>query len=280
MHKIFLSLLVLVSFAFPQQYIYQYSLGKFNDASSFHINSAAFVYIVDAGNSQVFKIDTLGKSLKDVGGYGWQDSQFDSPSNVFATTLNIYVADKNNHRIQRFDKDLNFISSLYTRENDDQNSRFGYPLGCVISNQGDLFILDSENKRVVKFDLFGNYIQNFGGYDYGKYALGSPLDMAADQNNNIYVINGKKIFIYDQFGNGMGEMESVEELTSIKIVFNNMTITSKNNIYFLDLSKGFGRPEKLTLDFVQGAGDIKASFVFNAKLYVLTTKEILVYQKP
>ena len=280
MLKLLLALLVLSSAAFPQQYIYQYSLGKFIEASSFHINSAGFIFITDAGNNQVSKIDTLGKTLKEVGGFGWGDSQFDNPSNVYATTLNIYVADKNNHRIQRFDKDLNFISSLSTRENDDQNTRFGYPLACVISNQGDLFILDSENKRIVKFDLFGNFIQNFGGYDYGKYSLSSPIDMAGDRNNNIYVINGKKIFIYDSFGNGIGEMDGAEELTSIKIIFNNMTINSKDNIYYFDLNKGIGRPEKLTIDLSEGAGDIKASFIFNSKLYVLSSKEIMVYQKP
>lgn len=280
MHKFLLFLLVSSFAVFPQQYIYQYSLGKFNDASSFHINSAGFIFVTDAGNSQVSKLDTLGKTIKEVGGYGWQDSQFDSPSNVFATTLNIYVADKNNHRIERFDKDLNFISSLYTRENDDQNSRFGYPLGCIISNQGDLFILDSENKRVVKFDLFGNYIQNFAGYDYGKYSLHSPIDMAADQTNNIYVVDGKKILIYDQFGNGMGEMTGAEDLSAIKIIFNNMIINSKSNIYYYDLSKSIGQPEKLNIDLSEGAGDVKASFIFNSKLYVLTSKEILVFQKP
>jgi hypothetical protein len=255
-------------------------LGKFNDASSFHINSAGFIFITDASSSQISKLDTLGKTIKDAGGFGWQESQFDFPSNIFATTLNIYVADKNNHRIQRFDKDLNFISALYTRENDDKNSRFGYPLGCVISNQGDLFILDSENKRIVKFDLFGNYIQNFGGYDYGKYALNSPVDLAADQNNNIYVVDGKKIVIYDSFGTGMGAMETAEDLISIKIIFNNMTINSKNNVYYYDLTKGLGQPEKLNVDLTEGAGDIKATLIFNSKLYVLMPKEILVFKRP
>jgi hypothetical protein len=265
--------------AFPQQYIYQYSLGKFNEASSFHINSAGFIFLTDAGENQIFKLDTLGKNLKEAGGYGWQDSQFDYPAYVFATTLNIYVADKNNHRIQRFDKDLNFISSLYTRENDDKNSRFGYPLSCVISNQGDLFILDSENRRIVKFDLFGNYIQNFGGYDYGKYSLNSPVDLATDQNNNVYVVDAKKIVIYDQFGNGIGEMDAAEDLSSINIIFSNMTINSKNNIYYYDLRKGFGQPEKLNVDLSDGTGDIKGTFVFNSKLYVLMSKEILVFQR-
>ena len=174
---------------FPQQYIYQGSIGKFNNASSFHINSAGFLYITDSGNNDVYKMDTLGKIIKTTGGYGWAEATFDNPLHIFATALSIYVTDKNNHRIQRFDKDLNPISSLSTRDNDDPNSRFGYPLSCVISAQGDMFILDSENKRILKFDLFGNFIQNFGGYDYGKYALNNPIAMAGDQNNNLYVVD-------------------------------------------------------------------------------------------
>jgi DNA-binding beta-propeller fold protein YncE len=224
-------------------------------------------------------MDTLGVQLKESGGYGWQDGTFDYPSNVFATPLNIYVADKNNHKIQRFDKDLNFISTLFTRDNDDPNSRFGYPLACVISNQGDLFILDSENRRIVKFDLFGNFIQNFGGYDYAKYALNSPVSMASDMNNNLYVADGKNIIIYDQFGTGAGEINTPEVISSINIIFSNMTFNSKENVYFYDLERRTNPPEKLLIDSNEFSGDIKGSFIFNSKLYILTSKEILVFQR-
>src|ERR1035437_9828666 len=272
--------ILLQSWAFPQTYIYQGSIGEFNNASSVHINSAGFLFITDSGNDEIYKMDTLGKIYKTTGGHGWAEATFDNPIYIVATPLTIYVADKNNHRIQRFDKDLNPISSLSTRDNDDPNSRFGYPLSCVIAPQGDLFILDSENKRILKFDLFGNFIQNFGGYYYGKYALNNPVAMAVDQNNYLYVADGKTILIYDQFGNGIGEIMGVGDFVSINIIFDNMTINSKDKIYYYDLSQRTGQLENIKIDLDNTKEEIKSSLIVNKKLYVLTSKEIHIFQKP
>lgn len=279
MFLIIIFIIFLQSFALPQNYIYQGSIGTFTNAASFHINPAGFLYVTDSATNEIFKIDTLGKVLKSTGGYGWTEATFDDPVDVFATPLDIYVTDKNNHRIQRFDKDLNPVSSLSTRDNDDPNSRFGYPLSCIISVQGDMFILDSENKRILKFDLFGNFIQNFGGYDYGKYALHNPIGMAGDQNNNLYVIDGNVIFIYDQFGNGIGEITGTENFSAINIIFNNMTINSKDKIYYYNLSQRTNQLENINLDLNEVTGDIKSTLIFNKRLYLLTSKEILIFQK-
>jgi hypothetical protein len=272
--------ILLQSWTYPQTYIYQGSIGAFINASSFHINSAGFLLITDSGNDEIYKMDTLGKVRKTTGGHGWGESTFDNPVDIFATPLSIYIADKNNNRIKRFDKDLNPISSLYTRDNDNPNSRFGYPLSCVIAPQGDLFILDSENKRILKFDLFGNFIQNFGGYDYGKYALNNPAAMAVDQNNYLYVADGRTILIYDQFGNGIGEIKGMEDFVSINIIFNNMTINSKDQIYYYDLSERTGQLENIKINSEEITGDIQSTLIFNNKLYVLTSKEIQIFQIP
>ena len=167
---------------YSQGFIYSSSIGKFKDASSFCITSAGFIYVTDSGTNEVYKLDTLGNVLKYAGGYGWDDGMFDNPSDVYANPLSVYVCDKNNHRVERFDKDLNYIWQLNTRNSDTTGQRFGYPLGCAVSRQGDLYILDSENKRIVKFDLFGNFALNFGGYDAGIYSLVNPKKIAVSDN--------------------------------------------------------------------------------------------------
>jgi outer membrane lipoprotein-sorting protein len=143
-----------------------------------------------------------------------------------------------------------------------------------------MFILDSENKRILKFDLFGNFIQNFGGYDYGRYALNDPTGIAGDLNNNLFVIDGSTILIYDQFGNGIGEINGKENFSAINIIYNNMTINSRDNIYYYDLSHRTDQMEKISIDSKEISGDIKSTLIFNTKLYVLTSKEILIFQRP
>ena len=230
----FLLLFFIIPNLFSQQFSYDYSIGEFKDASSLSISPAGFIYVTDSGIDEVYKIDTLGKSLKNIGGYGWDEELFDNPVDVFATDLSVYVCDKNNHRIQRFDKDLNFISSLSTRDSNNPDEQFGYPLSCAASNQGDLYILDSENKRVIKFDLFGKFIQNFGGYDAGEYILTNPEKLAIAASN-IFVLNKNNITVFDQYGNGILKIGTDNKLNDVNSMFNFLTLTADSSIYLTDL---------------------------------------------
>ena len=102
------SLLISYS-AFSQTFRYNYSIGKFKNASAFTITAAGIIYVSDAASDEVYKLDTLGNYLRDVGGYGWDEGAFDQPVDVFANPLSVYVSDKNNHRIQKFTPDGDFI---------------------------------------------------------------------------------------------------------------------------------------------------------------------------
>lgn len=276
--KILLFLLTLTGILSAQDFSFNFSLGKFSSASSFYLNSAGFLFITDSGTDKVYKYDSLGTYIQETGGYGWGEAAFDDPVDVFATTLNVYVSDKNNHRIQRFDKDLNFISELSTRENDRSEERFGFPLGCVTSGQGDLFILDSENKRVLKFDLFGNFIQTLGGIDAGIYTLSNPTKLAVSPGNQVFVLDDQKIVVFDNYGNGTGILDTEVKLTGIRIISNYMCVNSRDDIYISDLRKPALELEKINL----GSPDIRPVIVsamrHSNNLYLLTEKEVLVFR--
>lgn len=275
--SIFLVILFAASI-YPQQYVYQGSIGNFRNASGFSLSASGFFYVTDISSDEVIKLDTLGNKLRDAGGYGWTESTFDHPSGVFATPLNIYVCDKNNHRIERFDKDLNFISQLFTRNNDNTAEHFGYPLSCATSNQGDLYILDSENKRIIKFNMFGQFVQNFGGFDAGAFALINPKKLAVSPSNNIYVLDERRLLIFDQYGNGVNILNLDENFINMNIYDNNFSINSLQNIYSATLAG----PD-IQINKVMLIGSPKNVFVSSLiagnKLYVLVRNEILVFNK-
>ncbi len=260
-----------------QTYIYSNTFGKFKSATSFTITSAGFIYITDSGTDEVYKLDTLGNLLKYAGGYGWDEGLFDNPSDVYANPLSVYVCDKNNHRVERFDKDLNFIWQLYTRNSDTTAQRFGYPLGCAVSPQGDLYVLDSENKRVVKFDLFGNFNLNFGGYDAGIYSLNDPKKLAVSENDEIYVGDDKRIVVFDQYGNGISIIKMNDKISGLRIIFNNLTVNSDSTIYLANLNIPDLSLTKLKLLGSNIHFPIIESLIFNNKLYILTRNNIEVF---
>jgi hypothetical protein len=279
--KLILNLLVLliITTSFAQKFSLDYTIGQFKNASSFYINPAGYIYVTDSGTNEVTALDTTGLILKTIGGYGWRESAFDNPADVYSDALKVYVADKNNHRIQRFDKNLNYITQISTRETEIEEERFGYPLSAAISNQGDLFILDSENSRIVKFDIFGNFVQNFGGYDYGDYALQQPRQLAISPQNNIFVIDGKQIIVFDQYGNGVGKITGDYEFKSIRIIFNWMSVTTDNKILIANLRLPKLELKELTIEDKPGNISLVSALIFNKKLYLLSKKEILVFNK-
>lgn len=263
----------------PQEYFYYTSFGKFKNASSIDITSAGYIYITDSGTDEVYKLDTLGNILKYAGGYGWDDGLFDNPSDVYANPLSVYVCDKNNNRIERFDKDLNFIWQLSTRNSDTTDERFGYPLACAVSQQGDLYVLDSENRRIIKFDLFGSFVQNFGGYDAGNYSLTSPKKISVSSDNKIFVLDKDRLVIFDQFGNGLSIIKLDSEQTGINIIFNLLTVNNQKEIYFANLNLPEISLKKIDLITSNSLEDIVSSLIFNNKLYILTKNEIQVFNK-
>lgn len=260
---------------YPQKLIFQGQIGPFNFASSLSINSAGNLYIADAGTNEILKLDTLGNVFKTIGGYGWKESSFDHPDDIFANTLNVYVADKNNDRIQIFDKDLNFLSSL--KRNEDNDSFFRYPIGIAVSNQGDLFILDSDNTRILKFNLRGEFQYQIGGYDYGDYVLSSPVRFTITEDQKIIVIDKNDLIIFDQFGNGINKISLNFEPVNINYTFQNLSLTDGKKVYFRLGSTG---ENDFTFEtFNPDINDeIKDVLIFNSKLYLLTHQTILIYQ--
>ena len=108
-------LLVFISILFtnPNKLVLVMSFGDFKSASSFDIDLNGNFYVSDLEENNITKLDSSGNEIVSIGGYGWSESSFDRPISIITNTLSVYVADENNDRVQRFDKDLNFLS-LYS----------------------------------------------------------------------------------------------------------------------------------------------------------------------
>lgn len=250
--------------------------GKFQNASSFAITMNGIIYVTDSYKNELYKLDTLGNVLTFIGGYGWDTSQFDDPVDVFATPLNVYVADKNNNRIQIFDKDLNFLSVFTTSDNTDNNFAFGYPTSVGVSGQGDMFILDSDNDRILKYDLSGNFSQEIGGVDAGEFSISSPIKFAVSKNGNVFVLESSYVDVFDQYGNGLFKLKTNSEVENINITFSYLTLVNPETVSIINLAnrnKIFNQ-----FKFNDNQTIIADGLVFNNKLYILTKHSIFVFQ--
>ena len=138
------------------------------------------LYLGDAGSHQIFHLDEAGRLLAVRGGYGWDAGLFQFPVGLDASSgLDVWVADKENHRVQRLDKDLNFLSILSAGEGWPNETRFRRPLDVALSKLGELFVLDGDSRQVVRVNTRGEPVLAFGGLDAGEGRLERPCRMIA-----------------------------------------------------------------------------------------------------
>ena len=266
----------MLSKLFPQSYKHVASIGEFNSASAFSITPAGNIYVTDAGTNEIYKLDTLGSILNYIGGFGWDPSAFDNPTDVYSNTLQTFVTDKNNHRIQVFDKNINFLYEFSTEEIDDPNGGFNYPVSAETSTQGDLYVLDSDNQRILKFNLSGNFVLEIGNYDAGNFSLKDPKRLALSQNELLFVADKKQIVVFDRFGTGIKKIPLPFDPENLNILFNNLIINNADSIYRIKLNSQNPVLSKIEFKEKFPAPIVEAS-LFNNKLYVLTERNIHIY---
>lgn len=163
-------------------------------------NNLCYHYVVTAitadGESpvseEVMSIPSPYLNVMHFGEEGMDDGEFNSPTGIAVDKEgNIYVADTDNHSIQKFNKDGTFVSR-WGDEADSEEGKFYYPRGLATSPDGVIYIADSGNNRVQKFDLDGNLINAWGkfgfawrGAEAGKFDV--PWGVATDQQGFLYV---------------------------------------------------------------------------------------------
>lgn len=93
-----------------------------------------------AGNNKVFKFDRTGKLLKTWGAKGTGPGEFDQPHSLaFDSKGRLYIADRNNNRIQVFDQNGNYIKEY---------RQWSRPSGIFIDKHDNLYSADSESESV------------------------------------------------------------------------------------------------------------------------------------
>ena len=127
----------------------------------------------------------------------------------------MFVAEYNNHRIQKFDSSGNFITKWGSWGTGD--GQFRYPIGVAVDSSGDMFVADTANNRIQKFDSSGNFITKWGSWGTGdgqfKYPWGVPVDSSGDvfvadtDNHRIQKFDSSGTYItkWGSYGTGDGQ---------------------------------------------------------------------------
>jgi FOG: PKD repeat len=160
---------------------------------------------------------------------------FDSPIGIAVDSSgNVYVADVDNSRIQKFDSNGKFITKWGSEGTG--NGQFNYPQGIAIDSSGNVYVADVDNNRIQKFDKNGKFITKWGSKGTSNGQFDVPENVAVDSSGNVYVAdtdnyriqkfssNGKFITKWGSEGTGNGQF----------VGQTGIAVDSKSNVYVID----------------------------------------------
>ena len=154
----------------------------------------------------------------------------------------IYIADSLNHRIQQFSPDGLLLNGWGTfanaQDEDAPGGTFNEPWDVAVADDGSIFVADTFNHRIQKFDSTGRFIASWGVFAQGESpeSFWGPRGITIADNGNVFVTDtgNKRVVVFDselnyktQFGGGGFEPGQFDEPVGI-------TINSEGQIIIAD----------------------------------------------
>ena len=169
---------------------------------------------------------------------GKNDNELDKPGGIAVRKDGqIYLVDGGNHRIQIFQSDLQYTSSLYNP--DDKERRSEYLECAALNSAGDLYVTDKRNCNVQVFDNSGKFLFQFGKSGSKRQLkrgqLSNPRGIAIDREDFVYVGGDDGIVsIFDKKGNFVRQFGGFGDQPGQFKEIHGMHIDSTGQLYVCD----------------------------------------------
>ena len=179
-----------------------------NRSSLAAANYSATITVASNGGSETVSVamevqaaQPAGTFLLKWGTSGSAFGQFDSPREVVVDNSgNVYVVDRSNHRIQKFDSSGNFVMGWGSEGTGP--GQFFRPEHADIDSAGNIYVADKGNNRIQKFTSAGAFVTMWGTFGSGDGQFNNPQGVAVDGAGNVYVAdtNNDRIQKFDSSG--------------------------------------------------------------------------------
>ena len=178
------------------------SEGQLHRTYGVAVDGAGNLYIADADNNRIRKVDAAG-TITTVAGTGESgfsgdggpasEGQLDFPVGVAVDGAgNLYIADADNNRIRKVDAAGTITTVAGTGESGfsgdggpASEGQLYYPYGVAVDGAGNLYIADTDNHRIRKVDAAGTITTVAGTGGEGQ--LYYPNGVAVDGAGNLYI---------------------------------------------------------------------------------------------
>jgi len=180
--------------------------GKLKHPADLAIDAERNIWVADYTNNRVEEFDGAGNFVK---AFGWGVSNGESKLEVCTASCqaglsgsgngqlnrpaaiaidpegNLWVADKNNYRIEEFNPKGEYLAKFGTLGSG--NGQFFYPEGIAIDAEGNIWVADSILSRVQEFNPKGEFVKVVATEGTGNGQVKAPAGLAIDAEGNLWI---------------------------------------------------------------------------------------------
>jgi predicted membrane-bound mannosyltransferase/streptogramin lyase len=202
--------------------VYISALGGFgssqqlNQPWSLVIADDGTTFVADTWNHKIIKFDAEGKNVKEWGAGGQIKDGDDDPFKLFGPreiTLspegNVLITDTGNNRVVEYTADGEFVRQFGKQGTSGTPTDFSEPVGLLVADNGDIYVGDFWNRRIVIFDKDLAFKSEISVEQWGSQQVTDRAYMALLDDGRLLVTdpsNGK-IITFGADGTRLGEYE-------------------------------------------------------------------------
>lgn len=181
------------------------------EPSGIAVNKIGEIYISDRSANSIYRLSPDFEFQSAEGGVGATLGTFNRPMGLACDqALNLYVADSGNRRIQILDRKLQYVKTVDSFfDQDDQSSTFTDPEDIRIDREGNFWIAD--NDRVIKLDPFYDLLLEMSYNAPGNFGIGraSSIDISRADLLAIGDSGNRQILVGTIHGNRVRDFDDV-----------------------------------------------------------------------
>jgi DNA-binding beta-propeller fold protein YncE len=163
------------------------SAGRLSLPTDVDIGLDGHIYVVDGGNHRLVIFNRRGKHIRTIGQRGSANAEFLNPVGLCTDSAGrVYVADKDNQRVQVFSPDGQFDFSFAIKD----NGKPVDPVDVAVSRDNKrVYVTGNNNHKVMVYSSTGRPLDKWGGEGVNKGEFRYPATLAVASNGRVYVVD-------------------------------------------------------------------------------------------
>jgi tripartite motif-containing protein 71 len=226
------------------------------------------LWVADTANNRIQRFRSDGSFVSRFGSLGTENGRFKRPAAVAIDPLthDVVVLDSGNQRVQRFSEAGQFVSKFGGLGSG--NGQFGNlggwfvgPEGLAVDSKGNIWVSDTFNNRVQKFNAAGQFLQAIGGQGSGPGQLSWPRGIAIDASDNLWVADAgnQRISVYSSTGNFLHNFGSAGSKDGQFSTPHAIDVDRRGNVWVADVGNHRIQQFNLTGEYVTQIGTLGSS---------------------